>query len=62
MERMRLADSPEKARREGVDIAQEMVRRVRTMVQGVQLSAPFGRYDLAIEVADAIGPRSEITL
>jgi len=35
---------------------------VRTMVQGVQLSAPFGRYDLAIEVADAIGPRSEITL
>jgi hypothetical protein len=27
------------------------------MVQGVQLSAPFGRYQLAVEVAEAIGPR-----
>jgi methionine synthase / methylenetetrahydrofolate reductase(NADPH) len=55
--RMRRADSGEKARREGVAIAQEMVRRARPMVQGVQLSAPFGRYQLAIEVAEAIGPR-----
>jgi homocysteine S-methyltransferase len=57
MERMRVADTPEKARKEGVKIAQEMVKHARPMVQGVQLSAPFGRYDLAIEVADAIGPR-----
>ncbi len=57
MERLRLADSPEKARAEGVVIAQEMVRRVRPMVDGVQLSAPFGRYNLAIEVAAAIGAR-----
>ncbi len=57
MERMRLADTPDEARREGVKIAQEMVRRVRAMVQGVQLSAPFGRYELAIEVAEAIGQR-----
>ncbi len=57
MERMRMADTPEKARQEGVEIAREMVQRVRPMVQGVQLSAPFGRYELAIEVADAIGPR-----
>ena len=28
------------------------------MVAGVQLSAPFGRYQMAIEVAEAIGPRS----
>ena len=48
---------PEKARQEGVEIAREMVERVRPMVQGVQLSAPFGRYELAIEVAAAIGPR-----
>ena len=27
------------------------------MVQGVQLSAPFGRYQMAIDVAEAIGPR-----
>lgn len=57
MERIRLADSPEKARAEGVLIAQEMVRRVRPLVEGVQLSAPFGRYSMAIEVAQAIGPR-----
>jgi homocysteine S-methyltransferase len=57
MDRMRVADTPEKARLEGVRIAQEMVARVRPMVQGVQLSAPFGRYELAIEVAEAIGPR-----
>ena len=57
MERMRTADSPEKARAEGVEIAQEMVRRVRPLVDGVQLSAPFGRYSMAIEVAGAIGPR-----
>ncbi|MGC8883333.1 MAG: bifunctional homocysteine S-methyltransferase/methylenetetrahydrofolate reductase [Bryobacteraceae bacterium] len=57
LERMRAAKDPERARREGVAIAQEMVRRVRPMVQGVQLSAPFGRYELAIEVARAAGPR-----
>ncbi|MEK7408599.1 MAG: bifunctional homocysteine S-methyltransferase/methylenetetrahydrofolate reductase [Acidobacteriota bacterium] len=57
MERMRRADSAERARAEGVAIAREMVERVRPMVQGVQLSAPFGRYQMALEVAAAIGPR-----
>jgi methionine synthase / methylenetetrahydrofolate reductase(NADPH) len=57
MNRMRQADSAEKARREGVAVAREMVQRVRSLVQGVQLSAPFGRYHLALEVAEAIGPR-----
>jgi homocysteine S-methyltransferase len=55
VERMRRADNQEKAREEGVAIAQEMVAKVRSMVQGVQLSAPFGRYQLAIEVAKAVG-------
>ncbi len=57
MERMRRADSAERARQEGVDIAREMVCRARNMVQGVQLSAPFGRYQMALDVAEAIGPR-----
>jgi methionine synthase I (cobalamin-dependent)/5,10-methylenetetrahydrofolate reductase len=57
MERMRRADSAEKARQEGVEIAREMVLRARHMVQGVQLSAPFGRYQMALDVAEAIGPR-----
>jgi homocysteine S-methyltransferase len=54
MERMRRADSAEAARAEGVAIAREMVQRVRPMVAGVQLSAPFGRYQTAIDVAQAI--------
>lgn len=56
LDRMRATDSAEKARREGVAIAREMVRNVRPLVQGVQLSAPFGRYQMAIDVAEAIGP------
>ena len=54
---MRQAQDPEKARAEGVKIAQEMVTQVRPIVEGVQLSAPFGRYQMAIEVAEAVGPR-----
>ncbi len=57
LERMKKAGSGDAARAEGVAIAREMVRLVRPMVQGVQLSAPFGRYELAIQVAEAIGPR-----
>lgn len=54
MERMRRVDNADKAREEGVAIAREMVVRVRRMVQGVQLSAPFGRYQMALDVAEAI--------
>ena len=57
MARMQRADTAEKARREGVAIAQEMVPRIRTLVDGVQLSAPFGRYEMAVQVAEALGPR-----
>jgi homocysteine S-methyltransferase len=56
MDRMRRVDNAERARAEGVAIAREMVTRVRHMVQGVQLSAPFGRYQMALDVAAAIGP------
>ena len=54
MERMRSAENAEAARAEGVAIAREMVQRVRPLVAGVQLSAPFGRYQTAIDVAQAI--------
>jgi methionine synthase / methylenetetrahydrofolate reductase(NADPH) len=57
MERMRRVDNAEKAREEGVAIAREMVSRVSKMVQGAQLSAPFGRYQMAIDVAEAIESR-----
>ncbi len=58
MERLRKAESGEEARQEGVAIAREMVGHARRMVRGVQLSAPFGRYQMALEVADAIGQKS----
>ncbi|MGA2038225.1 MAG: bifunctional homocysteine S-methyltransferase/methylenetetrahydrofolate reductase [Bryobacteraceae bacterium] len=57
MGRMRRVDDADKARAEGVAIARQMVERIRKMVQGVQLSAPFGRYQMALDVAEAIGPR-----
>ena len=57
MERMRRAETAETARAEGVAIAQEMVERARPLTAGVQLSAPFGRYEMAIQVAGAIGSR-----
>jgi methionine synthase I (cobalamin-dependent)/5,10-methylenetetrahydrofolate reductase len=54
MERMRRADNAEKASQAGVAIAREMVEQVQLMVEGVQLSAPFARYQLALDVASAI--------
>ncbi len=55
--RMRRANerSKEHATAEGVTIAREMLARVRGAVQGVQVSAPFGRADLAISVISGPG-------
>jgi homocysteine S-methyltransferase len=52
IERMRKANdkSKEHAVAEGVAIAREMLERVRPLVQGVQVSAPFGKVELALEV------------
>jgi homocysteine S-methyltransferase len=59
MERMRKADSGDAARAEGTAIAQEMVAKIRHVVDGVQLSAPFGRYSMAVEVMQALGKRGQ---
>src|SRR5580692_2309991 len=56
MLRMAQADTPDAARREGVLIAQEMLEAVRPLVQGVQVSAPFGRYALAADVIATVLP------
>ena len=50
MARMANTSSPEAARAEGVRIAQEMLAEARPMVQGVQVSAPFGKYIAAAQV------------
>jgi methionine synthase / methylenetetrahydrofolate reductase(NADPH) len=54
IERMRRAENAESARAEGIAIAREIIQHVRPLVAGVQLSAPFGRYQTAIDIAQAI--------
>ncbi len=52
LQRMRKAQEQgkEAALAEGVTIAREMFTRVKQMVQGVQVSAPFGRVEVALQV------------
>jgi methionine synthase I (cobalamin-dependent)/5,10-methylenetetrahydrofolate reductase len=56
MERMRVASekSKEHALVEGVTIARETLERVRDRVAGVQVSAPLGRVDLALQVFEGL--------
>ncbi|MHB1313080.1 MAG: bifunctional homocysteine S-methyltransferase/methylenetetrahydrofolate reductase, partial [Gemmatimonadaceae bacterium] len=55
IDRMRRANekSKEHAVAEGIAIAREALARVRGAVQGVQVSAPFGKVELALEVFKA---------
>ena len=48
--RMTAVATPDAARAEGVKIAQEMLHESRAMVQGCQVSAPFGKYAFAAQV------------
>jgi methionine synthase I (cobalamin-dependent)/5,10-methylenetetrahydrofolate reductase len=57
MLRMAQADTPDAARREGIRIAQEMLEAVRPIVDGVQVSAPSGRYAAAAEVLSSVLPQ-----
>jgi homocysteine S-methyltransferase len=59
MLRMQQAESPESARAEGIKIAQEMLLAARPMVQGVQVSAPFGRYACAVEILEDVLPAAK---
>jgi homocysteine S-methyltransferase len=56
MLRMAQAETPEAARAEGIRIAQEMLEAVRPLVQGVQVSAPFGNYEAAAEAIASVLP------
>ncbi len=62
MLRMAQADTPDAAREEGILIAQEMLEVVRPLVQGVQVSAPFGRYNAAAEVIASVLPRVNVEM
>jgi methionine synthase I (cobalamin-dependent)/5,10-methylenetetrahydrofolate reductase len=60
MERMRIASEKGKefGLREGVAIARETLAQVRSRVAGVQVSAPLGRIDLALQVFEGLVDRS----
>jgi homocysteine S-methyltransferase len=52
IERMAKAPNADAARAEGIQIAREMLHRVRGLVQGAQVAAPLGRYSSATDVLD----------
>ena len=56
LDRMRNASdkSKEAARDEGIEIARESLLDVRDVIQGVQVSAPFGNVKYALQVFDAL--------
>ncbi len=59
LDRMRRASGAgrEAALAEGVAIAREMLEAVRERVRGVQVSAPFGRVEVALQVLEGSGER-----
>jgi methionine synthase / methylenetetrahydrofolate reductase(NADPH) len=60
LERMAAASAnSDQARLEGVHIAREMLLEARSMVQGVQVSAPLGKFAAAVDVIEALGQRTE---
>ena len=56
LERMRVASdkSKEEAREEGIKIARESLLEVRDVIQGVQVSAPFGNVKYALQVFEVL--------
>ncbi|MDD3377526.1 MAG: bifunctional homocysteine S-methyltransferase/methylenetetrahydrofolate reductase [Candidatus Riflebacteria bacterium] len=55
MERLRKANSIEAQREEGIMIAREALERVKNLVDGVQLSVPFGRVENIVKIIDVLG-------
>lgn len=56
LERMRIASEKDKetAREEGIAIARESLSEVKDLIQGVQVSAPFGNVSYALQVFEVL--------
>jgi homocysteine S-methyltransferase len=52
--RQRMAQAGESGAEEGIRIAGELLTGLAEIVQGVYLMPPFGRYDMAAEIIDAV--------
>jgi methionine synthase I (cobalamin-dependent)/5,10-methylenetetrahydrofolate reductase len=50
IKRMEVPKSPDDAKKVGIDIAREMVEELGNDVQGIQMSAPFGKIELALAI------------
>lgn len=58
LERMRIPDSKEAARAEGIAIAREILDSIRPFIAGVQISVPFGRMETVDELLDGMEVRT----
>ena len=54
LERMDRCTSADAGRAEGVAVARDIVHRIRSRVQGFQVSAPLGILKLALSVLDGV--------
>jgi len=54
LDRMRAADGPEAAIREGIAIAREIAAQLRNSVQGIHVSTGSGNIDAALAVVDGL--------
>jgi homocysteine S-methyltransferase len=54
MERMRLAKTKEAALNAGFEIAAETIKQIKSDVNGIQVSMPFGNVDYALKVLESI--------
>jgi homocysteine S-methyltransferase len=54
LDRMRRAESPDRARAEGIRIAQDILEKTQGMVQGVQVRGPFEQYETPVEVLSVL--------
>ncbi len=54
IKRMERFESKDDQLKTGIEIAREMVEQVKKITSGIQVSAPFGRYSVALEVAEVV--------
>jgi hypothetical protein len=54
----RISAAGDDAPRVGVEVAIELLEALEGMVQGAYLMPPFGRYDMAAEIIEAVRERS----
>jgi homocysteine S-methyltransferase len=54
LERMRAAEERGRALEEGIEVARDILREIRPLVQGVQIRPPAGRIDAALAVLSGV--------